>query len=183
MVPSSGSSASRSSKSVPTRPTIGTSAHRSGWNFIRPNSSAVMNDLRPGGGEDVGQFLAAVEVHDRHDHRAEERRRPERHGGLHPVRQLDAPPRRPVRRRARAGLRPAGGPASRRRANVPAIRPDGRVHPEAGVGVGRQSVGDQIAERLRPSTTLRPHSVSSALQGFFALRAAAPPFGRDAILR
>ncbi len=53
-VPVIGSSASSSSKllspcsshkrsSAPTSPTIGTSAHRSGWNVIRPNSAVLMN--------------------------------------------------------------------------------------------------------------------------------------------
>ena len=43
-------------------------------------------DARLGRAEDVAEFLAPVEVHDRHGHGAQERRRPERRGGLHPVR-------------------------------------------------------------------------------------------------
>ena len=39
--------------------------------------------------EDVPDLLGTVEVHDRHDHRAQERRCVERRGGLHPVRQLE----------------------------------------------------------------------------------------------
>ena len=43
-------------------------------------------DARLGRAEDVAEFLAPVEVHDRHGDGAQERRRPERRGGLHPVR-------------------------------------------------------------------------------------------------
>ena len=65
--------------------------------------------LRPGRGQDVADLLAAVEVHDRHDHRAEECRRPERRGGLHPVRQLDGDHvARPDAARAQPRGQPAG---------------------------------------------------------------------------
>lgn len=42
-------------------------------------------DARPGGLEDVREFLAPVEVHDRHDRGAEEGRRPEGGRRFHPV--------------------------------------------------------------------------------------------------
>ena len=41
------------------------------------------------GAEDVPDLLGAVEVHDRHHHRAEVGGGPERDAGLHPVGQLD----------------------------------------------------------------------------------------------
>ena len=44
--------------------------------------------LRPRGAQYVAEFLGAVEVHDGHDNRTQQRRRPERRRRLHPVRQL-----------------------------------------------------------------------------------------------
>src|SRR5215213_2773163 len=44
-------------------------------------------DARLGGAADVTEFPAPVKVHDRHGHRAEERRGPERGCSLQPVRQ------------------------------------------------------------------------------------------------
>ena len=102
--------------SRPDQPTIGTSAHRSGWYFIRPNSLGGDEHLRPRGGQDVAEFLAAVEVHDRHDHRAEERRRPERRRRLHPVRQLERDDvAGPDAARAQSGGEPARLAVRRRR--------------------------------------------------------------------
>ena len=166
----------------PTRPTIGTSAQRSGWNFIRPNSSAVMNTFGRAVAMMWLEFPAAVEVHDRHHHRPEQRRRPERHSRFHPVRQLDG--HRVARldaTRAQACGKSAGlqldvGEGACIRAGRPsAPRSRCRGWPP----VRRRS--DHRASRA--ATTLLPRSVSSALPGFFASRAAAPPFGRDAILR
>ena len=43
---------------------------------------------RLGGGEDVRQFFAAIEMHDRHQRRTQERRGPERRRCFHPIGQL-----------------------------------------------------------------------------------------------
>ena len=79
--------------------------------------------LHPRAGEDVSHFLRAIEVHDRHDDRAEVRDRVERRGGFGPVRQLerdrvtgaDAPSTKPGRDAASQTIdlteRAAVGPA------------------------------------------------------------------------
>ena len=62
-------------------------------------------DARAGLAEDEPDFLRAVEVHDRHRHRSEERRRPERRSRLDPVRQLE---RDQVARADAPGVEPTG---------------------------------------------------------------------------
>ena len=81
--------------------------------------------LRPRGGDDVAQFLAAVEVHDRHHDRTEERRRPERRRPPPPSSAAGSPPRRRARHRVRADRRQVDGLATRRRRRCPrrAARP------------------------------------------------------------
>ena len=113
-------------------------AQRSGWNCHPAELVGGDEDLRPRGRQDVAEFLAAVEVHDRHDDRTEERRRPERDGGLHPVRQLQRDHvAGPDAARAQSGGEPTGpqfdvGEGARERPHV-------GVHQEAGVRIGRQS--------------------------------------------
>ena len=68
--------------------------------------------LRPGVGEDVGQLFSAVEVNDGYHHRTQQRRRPERRRGLHPVRQPECDHVTGTRRRAPADRRPAAGPCA-----------------------------------------------------------------------
>ena len=138
--------------------------------------------LRPRRGDDVAQFLAAVEVHDRHHDGTEEGRGPERHRRLHPVRQLNRDGvARPDTTRAQAGGQPAGM-QTRHRRRCPR-RAEPRSAPRSRWPGWRQGRRRSDHRASRAATTLRPRSVSSALQGFFASRAAAPPFGRDAILR
>ena len=110
--------------------------------------SAVMNTFGLRGREDVAEFLAAVEVHDRH------RRR--RRGTPTPRTSPPLPSSSAAgtRRRRRVRTPRARSPAASRRASSSTsregarVRPDGGVHAEAGVGVGLQPVGEEITERL-----------------------------------
>ena len=104
--------------------------------------------LRPGGGQDVTEFLAPVEVHHRHDDRAEQRRSPECRRRLHPVRQLerdDVPLAHAPR--SEAGREPPRHVLDR--AEGAGVRPRSRVHPKGDVGAGLQCRGQQIAECVR----------------------------------
>ena len=101
--------------------------------------------LRPCGGQYVAQFLAPVEVHDRHHHRTDERRRPERRRGFHPVGQLN---RHHIAGTdttlTQTGGQPAGsqldvGEGAREGA-------DGGVHPETSMRIGAQPAGQQLTE-------------------------------------
>ena len=102
---------------------------------------------RFGGGQDVRELFAAVEVHDRHQHRAQERRRPERRGGLHPVRQLkchhvtgaDAAGAQP-RREATGHLFDL--------AECPRPWPYRRIGPKPRIRSGVQSTGQHLPEGL-----------------------------------
>jgi hypothetical protein len=97
--------------------------------------------------QNVAEFLAAVEVHDRHHHGPEERRRPERRGGFHPVGQLQChhvtgsdaalvqAPREPPRHRLDI-------------AESACKRPELRMHAESGVGVGREPTRDEVTKGL-----------------------------------
>ncbi len=107
-----------------------------------------------GGRQDVADLLASVEVHDRHHHRAEERRRPEGGRGLHPVRQLqrhhvarsDAALAQPRREPARGQLDVTEGARPRTLRGVD-------VEPRAGAGLeaARQEPAEGL---LRPPTLL-----------------------------
>ncbi len=127
--------------------------------------------LRPGRAEMMWlEFLAAVEVHDRHDRPRRGTPTPRTRGGFHPVRQLDRHHVAGPTPRARS-RRPVGGPAISTSAKVPA---NGRTaectqKPVSGLACSPSAI--EIAEGFRASTTPRPRSVSSALQGFFASRA------------
>lgn len=110
-------------------------------------------DPRLARGQDEAQLSGAVEVHDGHHHRAQERRGPERRGGLHPVRQLQrdhvagADPAVP-----QARCQSAGDPFHV--AEISAPRPDLRVHLEPDFRLRGQPGGEQVTEGFAGPPTL-----------------------------
>ena len=84
---------------------------------------------RLGGGEDVRQLFTAIEVHDRHQRRTKERRRPERRRGFHPVGQLKGDH---IAGADTAGTQPGREPPGHQFdvAEGAGPRPDVRVRPE-----------------------------------------------------
>ncbi len=96
-----------------------------GWRGSRGGRSGRRSTRTraPDCAEDEPDFLHAVEVHDRHRHRAEERRRPERRRRLDPVRQLE---RDQVARADAPGAKPSGDAAG----EIGDVAERARVRPE-----------------------------------------------------
>ena len=88
-------------------------ASRRGWRGSpgAPKRSAVTSAFTPRLAQDVADFLRPVEVHDRHDDRAEVRDRVEGRRRLEPVRELE---RDRVAGSDAAGAQPGGDPARER---------------------------------------------------------------------
>ena len=104
-------------------------------------------DARAGLAEDEPDFLHAVEVHDRHRHRTEERRRPERRRCLDPVRQLE---RDEVACADAPGAKPTGDAAG----EISDVAERARVRTRPGtdlegeVGAVGQAGGEDLAQRV-----------------------------------
>ena len=102
---------------------------------------------RLGGGEDLRQFFAAIEMHDRHQRRTQERRGPERRRCFHPIGQLKS---HHITGADAAGPQPGREPTGYHFdvGECARPRPDIRVHPERRIRRGLQPVSQHLPESL-----------------------------------